>query len=79
MRGEGVGGGERGAALEAGVVGCEVDGGAEGAGGAEEAGGAEGAGEAEAAGGAEGAGVLNGAAAGSELLEGEQDTLSVLR
>ena len=67
VRGEGVGGGERGAALEAGVVGCEVDGGAEGAGGAEEAGGAE------------GAGALNGAAAGSELLEGEQDTLSVLR
>ena len=63
VRGEGVGGGERGAAVEAGAGGCEGDGGAAGAG---------------AVAAACGAGVLfNGA--GSVLLEGEQDTLSVFR
>ena len=63
VRGEGVGGGERGAAVEAGAGGCEGDGGPAGAGGVARAAG--------------GAGVLNGA--GSVLLEGEQDTLSVFR
>ena len=63
VRGEGVGGGERGTAVEAGAGGCEGDGGPAGAGGVARAAG--------------GAGVLNGA--GSVLLEGEQDTLSVFR
>ena len=55
VRGEGVGGGERGSALEAGAGGCKEDGGAEGA------------------------VVLNGAVAGSVLLEGKQETLSDFR
>ena len=65
VRGEGVGGGERGAAVEAGAGGCEEDGGAGGV-------------AAAAAGGAGGAGVLCDSA-GSVLLEGEQGTLSVFR